>query len=45
MVIYLHVLGKSTKDGNKEINDPGDIKPGKAFKNSFSNLQEYTKNS
>jgi hypothetical protein len=34
------LLGKSSKDGNNGINDPGDINPGKAFKICFSNLQE-----
>lgn len=43
MVIYLNVLGKSTKAGNKGINDLGDINPRKALKSSFSNLQEYKK--
>ena len=38
-----NLLGKSSKYGNNGINDPGDINPGKSFKNSFSNLQEKTK--
>lgn len=35
-----NLLGKSSKDGNNGINDPGDINPGKAFKICFSSLQE-----
>lgn len=36
---YTNSLGKSTKDGKSGRNDPGDINPGKTFKNDFSNLQ------
>lgn len=32
-------LGRSTSDGNSGRYDPGDIIPGKTFKNSFSNLE------
>ena len=31
-------LGKSTSDGNRGRNDPGDINPGKTLRNDFSNL-------
>lgn len=43
MVVNLNLLGKSSKDGNNGINEPGDINPGKAFKICFSNLQEWIK--
>jgi hypothetical protein len=38
---HIYLLGKSTKDGNRGRNDPGDIiNPGKIFINDFSNLQD-----
>jgi hypothetical protein len=34
-------IGKSTMDGNRGRNDPGDISPGNIFRKDFSNFSQF----
>lgn len=38
-----YLLGKSTRDGNRGMNDPGEMNPEKILRNNFSNLHDKGK--
>lgn len=39
----MYLLGKSTRDGNRGMNDPGEVNPEKIPRNKFSNLHDKGK--
>lgn len=36
----MYLLGKSTRAGNRGMNDPGEINPEKILRNKFFNLRD-----
>lgn len=41
MTLNFFPLGKSTRDGNRGMNDPGEMNPEKTFRNKFSNFSPF----